>query len=598
MQQLFLTPLEDVRGAPTLRDYQFDLLFDAENAYDTAERWRVMMQAETGSGKTITASGAVHTLLSDPDLVVGWLTDRDELRDQSSEDLAKFDVPVVLARTMPPRRRVWQPGAVTAFSPTMRMPPPPSRARDEDGELVDPDEPLRSFLIVDEAHHSLAPSWRNQIEAGWDAVLGLTATPWHLRISADFRDVWDALVTGPVYDDLVGQGALCDYRIVYPSHGAVVQRRILRRDSSGEFTNESVTSEITRLLATDAVFDEWERAVEELADRRTLLFAPTVESAQQAAYLFADEGIKSAVLHAKTSKPERREIVRKFRSGGITVLSNVAVATEGFDCPAAAVVLMLRPTASLGLHRQMLGRTLRPSEGKDHAVIVDLVGNTIEHGGPDRLIDWSLSPRGSSRTGGNAAMACPYTECFGVNHVSSNICRACDGQLQFLCGRCYRRLLYSQFTHEVISSEPPQIVDDFLPVTEIEDGWSCRECSQVYVDDSVRVSRLTNGVLSPQKWKQLRKDVLSWNGRKHAHFRIRTGRKLPGWQGESSDGTLFEWDPQSFLVTAYPVFVEAPSIANGYRKHAVRCDPHTLGYASGMDDASMLSARALLGLRT
>ena len=580
---------------PTLRGYQTEQLCDVEDAYEVSDRLRVMMQAETGSGKTMTASGAARRLISDKHIVIGWLTDRDELREQSASDLRKFRIPVVLARSIPAARREWRPGRVTVFSPTMRMPDPPCRERDEYGDPVDPDEPIRSFLIVDEAHHSLAASWRDQIEAGWDAVLGLTATPWHLRVSADYRDVWDELVTGPTYNELVDINALCDYEIVYPSHGAVVKRSTLLRDTSGEFTNESVTSEIMRLLATDAVFEEWYEAVELLEDQRTLLFAPTVPAAEQAAHMFNDEGVAAAVLHAKTPKAERKRIVQKFRRGQITVLSNVAVATEGFDCPAAAVVLMLRPTSSLGLHRQMIGRALRPSKGKDRAVIIDLAGNTVQHGGPDREIEWSLAPRGRLRSRRSAATPCPYLGCRSVNHVSSNQCRSCDGQLLFRCGRCFRQLLYTQYTHEIVESDPPQIKDDCVETEDIHDGLPCRECSQVYADDAARLRRLLNGSVSSDKWRQRRRDTLSGRSN-HAKHLLKTSRKMPGWEGQTSVGTLFEWDANTLMVSACPVFTVSFRVHNGFKNRKVRGDKIELGHALGPHDASEMAAKSLLGM--
>ncbi len=86
------------------------------------------------------------------------------------------------------------------------------------------------------------------------------------------------------------------------------------------------------------------------------------------------------MLTAKTAKSDRRRMVEDFRHGRLMHLLNVAVSTEGFDVPDCAVVVHLRPTKSLSLHRQINGRALRASEGKPYAVIVDMARNTTVHG--------------------------------------------------------------------------------------------------------------------------------------------------------------------------------------------------------------------------
>jgi DNA repair protein RadD len=72
------------------------------------------------------------------------------------------------------------------------------------------------------------------------------------------------------------------------------------------------------------------------------------------------------------------------------VLVTVDVVSEGFDCPGAAVAILLRPTQSEGLYLQQVGRVLRPASGKPHAIVLDHVGNVHRHGFPDDHRDWTL----------------------------------------------------------------------------------------------------------------------------------------------------------------------------------------------------------------
>ena len=597
--------------APSLRCYQSKLQSDAAALLSEAKRGRVLMQAETGAGKTITAVAAARFMLDErasaeylsPELVIGWLTDRDELRRQSADAMDLFDVKCVHAKFAPARARTWQPGAVTVFSPAMRMPSPPSRSRDEDGEPVEPDleAPVKSVLFVDEAHHSLAPTWRRVIEAGWDVVIGLTATPWLLKPSADLRTVWDKLAAGPVYAALVKLGALADFVIDYPEHGAVIRRKVLKRDSSGEYTNESVTGEVTRLMSTESVHDEWVRATknEGVTDKRTILFAPTVDSAKQAAEQFAAEGVPSAVLHAATPQTERREIVEAFKRGEITVLSNVAIATEGFDCPAAAVVVLLRPTASLGLHRQMIGRALRPSEGKRRALVLDLVGNCLEHGGPDRAIPWSLEPRGTKKgRGGFVALPCPYDDCNSVNAASAGHCKACAQPLRFSCGQCFRKLLWKRFVHSIRYDDLPQpngkirlapiITEADRSVHAVSDRDPCWECTKALESVAVAIERCVNGGLSPHLWKATRKTY---------GVRIRTSRKLP--DHPDSDGTRFAFGGSLTYrdeLVMCPIYKSEEQ--NRYHRPRWERPPNRtthIGYCGSRLDASIRAAEELVG---
>jgi DNA repair protein RadD len=80
------------------------------------------------------------------------------------------------------------------------------------------------------------------------------------------------------------------------------------------------------------------------------------------------------VVSGTTPKGEREDILQRFKSGRIKVVANVGVLTTGFDFPALSTVLLARPTMSLALYYQMVGRAIRPYPGKD-AWIVDLCGN-------------------------------------------------------------------------------------------------------------------------------------------------------------------------------------------------------------------------------
>ena len=93
------------------------------------------------------------------------------------------------------------------------------------------------------------------------------------------------------------------------------------------------------------------------------------------------------------SNEERDGAVDRFRRGDTLILSNADLFGEGFDVPAIEAAILLRPTKSLSLYLQQVGRALRPLPGKEEAIILDHAGNSITHGLPDDVREWSLADR-------------------------------------------------------------------------------------------------------------------------------------------------------------------------------------------------------------
>jgi superfamily II DNA or RNA helicase len=138
--------------------------------------------------------------------------------------------------------------------------------------------------------------------------------------------------------------------------------------------------------------------------KRAIAFCCSTKHAESVAAAFTESGITAATLLGTTSTQHRDALLRQFVAGTLQLLVTVDVVSEGFDCPDAEAAILLRPTASLGLYLQQVGRVLRPAPGKAHAVILDHVGNVHRHGFPDDPRDWSLDDRlKRSRTAGAAA---------------------------------------------------------------------------------------------------------------------------------------------------------------------------------------------------
>ena len=104
----------------------------------------------------------------------------------------------------------------------------------------------------------------------------------------------------------------------------------------------------------------------------------------------AIRSILAEVVTGATPSDERRTILAKLERGEIDAVVNCAVLTEGWDSPAVSCLILARPTKSLGLFRQMVGRVLRPHPGKTDALVIDHAGAVHEHGRVEDEIEWTL----------------------------------------------------------------------------------------------------------------------------------------------------------------------------------------------------------------
>jgi DNA repair protein RadD len=277
-----------------------------------------------------------------------------------------------------------------------------------------------SLVIIDEAHHAAAGSWRQIIEHWPDAYrIGVTATPCRLD-GRGLSEAFDQLVTGPSVADLVFWGFLSPARIYAPP--VVADLSGIRR-RAGDYANDQAAAAMDRPTVTGDAIAHYQRLA---AGQQAIAFCCNVAHAVSVCDAFKTAGIGATLLLGDT--PDRDQVVAQYAAGAVRVLVTVDVVSEGFDVPAASCAILLRPTQSLGLYLQQVGRVLRPAPGKDAALILDHVGNVTRHGFPDDPREWSLS-EGIVRGGrGNAAPSvrtCP--ECFAA-FKPAPICPVCGAQ--------------------------------------------------------------------------------------------------------------------------------------------------------------------------
>jgi len=276
-----------------------------------------------------------------------------------------------------------------------------------------------SLVIIDEAHHAAAGSWARILDHWPDAYrLGVTATPCRLDgrgLSAAF----DQLVLGPSVADLVFTGYLSAARIYAPPVMADLSGI---RKRAGDYANDQAAAAMDRPTVTGDAIAHYQRLA---GAQQAIAFCCNVAHAVSVCDAFKTAGISAALLLGNTAN--RDQVVADFAADITRVLVTVDVVSEGFDVPAASCAILLRPTQSLGLYLQQVGRVLRPAPGKDAALILDHVGNVTRHGFPDDPREWSLAD-GVVRRPGTAAPSvrtCP--QCYAAFKPQPQ-CPVCGAQ--------------------------------------------------------------------------------------------------------------------------------------------------------------------------
>lgn len=246
---------------------------------------------------------------------------------------------------------------------------------------------------VDEAHHLTHDNLWGKATALFPNAfgLGVTATPERsdrLGLGRHADGVMDTLILGPDMRTLMDEGSLTDYEIAVPQSDFQIGDDAIT--AGGDYSPKKMRDATKQShLIGDVVAEYSKRAY----GKRAICFATDVESSNEIAALFNAAGIPAASVSAKTDSLLRAEYIRRFRDGKIWILVNVDLFGEGFDVPACEVVIMARPTASLGLYLQMFGRALRPFPGKAYGLVIDHVSNWKRHGFPDKSRQWTLDRR-------------------------------------------------------------------------------------------------------------------------------------------------------------------------------------------------------------
>ena len=383
-----------------LRPYQQQAITDLRLAYRGGAKAPLLVAA-TGAGKTVILAAITAGAVERGRRVL-ILVHRRELIRQASAKLTQAGVSHgIIAAGFQPSDHPVQVASVQTL------------ARRLEHQHWQPD-----LIVIDEAHHAIAGTWANVISHWPDSLLlGVTATP----VRQDGRGLgamFDRLVLGPSTAELMAAGYLTPVKIYAPPQVADLTGI---RTRAGDYANDQAAAAMTRPTVTGDAISHYKRIA---ASRPAIAFCCNVNHATTVSDAFNAAGIRSATLLGNTT--DRDALIARFAAEELQVLVTVDVVSEGFDCPGAAVAILLRPTQSEGLFLQQVGRVLRPSPGKAAAIILDHVGNVHRHGFPDDVRPWTLDDS-RQRTGkGGPPAPCIRTceACFAA-FAPQPICPVC-----------------------------------------------------------------------------------------------------------------------------------------------------------------------------
>ena len=351
--------------------YQSGIFYEAaDEAEITTNRFIISMP--TGSGKTKTAMQVVTNFLNNSEIKneqrqVLWVADKEELCDQAVESfeeiwphIGKFPIKLYKFYGNSKSRKFEKNSIIIATYGKLRG--------ISIKKIINPD-----LIICDEAHNAIAPTYKETIENISEyktRVIGLTATPirsddseteelieffyGHKPISIDFEDEENAI------EYLQKRGFLSKYN-AHTIDSEVkfnVSRELLKliekdRDLPKKFLQEIASNETRNLVIAKLLYKLGKNGV------KILYFAPTIEQSKLMCALMISFGFNAAHVDGDTPSDYRKSVIKKFKDNEIKILCNFGIFTTGFDDPKIDTVVIGRPTTSLVLHTQMIGRGMR-----------------------------------------------------------------------------------------------------------------------------------------------------------------------------------------------------------------------------------------------
>jgi superfamily II DNA or RNA helicase len=334
-----------------LRPHQVRAIDLLKQSLGKGKNRKVVIQAPTGMGKTLTATKIIEGALEKGNRVI-FTAPAISLIDQTVsafEAEGIRDIGVMQAQH--PRTDAQAKVQVASVQTLARR-----------------EIPEAAIVIVDECHLRAKVIEKMMTEREDVFFIGLSATPWAKGMGL----LWDDMVTPCTIGDLIEKGYLSQFRVFAPDIPDMSGVKTV----AGDY-HEGETAKVMEGKALMAsVVETW---LERGEDRPTLLFGANCAHAKQLAESFERAGVATAYCDAYTDSVERALIERRFRNGEVRVACSVRTLTTGVDWPVSCII-DAAPTKSIMLHVQKIGRGLRVNEGTEDLLVLDHAGNSLRLG--------------------------------------------------------------------------------------------------------------------------------------------------------------------------------------------------------------------------
>ena len=363
----------------SLRPYQQQAKEDIFSAWDDCDA--VMFQMPTGTGKTRLFTSIISDIKTwgvqnDEDVKILIIAHRIELIDQISENLERYKVSHGIIAGGKPRDLRYPVQVASVQTITHR------NNLDVAGDLN------VNFIIVDEAHHCVANSYKKLWEMYPNAKkLGVTATPWRMN-NGGFESVFDRIIISQSIQSFIDAGWLAPYDYYSININSEIQKEI---DSITEFDVEGdyKISELEKKIDTSRIRAQLlDSYLKYAKGKKGIIYSISRKHSDHICQEYREAGINIVRIDSKTPKDERKLYVERFKKGLIDIIVNVDIFSEGFDCPDIEFIQLARPTKSLVKYLQQVGRGLRPTAGKSVCLILDNVGLHFQFGLPNSERNW------------------------------------------------------------------------------------------------------------------------------------------------------------------------------------------------------------------
>lgn len=342
----------------TLRPYQQEAL-DAILHHEEKGIKRQLVVLPTGAGKTIIFSQL--PIIRPNTLPMLVLAHRSELLEQAKSKILSSN-PQLTVEIEQAERKAGHVDVVVGSVATL--------GRNNTPRIMAYPQDYFKSIIIDEAHHAAAPTYRRIIDYfNTNFLLGVTATP-QRSDSTRLIDVFEEIVYYKSIQDLIKDGwlaPLVGYRV--KTNVDISQVEI----QNGEYSQSQLEKTIDTPERNAAIV----AAYRDLAmAKKTLVFASGVKHAENLALSFRQASVETEIILGTTPREEREKVFQTFSSGLTRVIVNVGVLTEGFDEPSVEAIILAKPTRSALLYTQIVGRGTRIFPGKEHCIVIDIADTT------------------------------------------------------------------------------------------------------------------------------------------------------------------------------------------------------------------------------